>query len=350
MQKIDNIEIKNFKSIRHQRIDGCKRVNVFIGYPNTGKSNLIEAIGMFTSIRIKDEYFKFNDLCRVKHFSELFFNKDYREATNITINNKLLLELIINSSNDLEIRIHTLVDHVGNLDRDSKFSAKINNRDFEYKDSTNTPESNYNYIVSPIRKYEFKSDGIINQQRPFTLAVPFGANLLDILQRDSNLRQEIAAIFEEYKLKLFIDGEEIKFLKYLSDGTGISIPYHQVADTLRRLLFYKAAILSNKQTVLLFEEPEAHMFPPYIAKFTSDIIFDKNDNQYFIATHSPFVLNDFMEDMDKDDLSIYVVGLKDGETVVRKLTDEEITEIYQYGIDLFFNLESYLKDGFINNA
>ena len=41
MQKIDNIEIKNFKSIRHQKIEGCKRINVFIGYPNVGKSNIL---------------------------------------------------------------------------------------------------------------------------------------------------------------------------------------------------------------------------------------------------------------------------------------------------------------------
>ena len=59
---------------------------------------------------------------------------------------------------------------------------------------------------------------------------------------------------------------------------------------------------------------------------------------------SPLVLNDFIEDMDKEDLSIYVVGLKDGETVIKRLSDEEITEIYQYGVDLFFNLEDYLKD------
>lgn len=51
-----------------------------------------------------------------------------------------------------------------------------------------------------------------------------------------------------------------------------------------------------------------------------------------------------MEDLDKEDLSIYAVGLKDGETTIKKITDEEITEIYQYGIDLFFNLENYLKD------
>ena len=86
------------------------------------------------------------------------------------------------------------------------------------------------------------------------------------------------------------------------------------------------------------------MFPAYISKFTSDIIQDENNNQFFIATHSPFVLNDFMEDLDKEELSIYAVGLRDGETIIHRLTNEEIDEVYQYGIDLFFNLEDYLKD------
>jgi len=44
MNHIKNIEIKNFKSIRHQTIDDCRKVNVFIGYPNVGKSNIIEAL------------------------------------------------------------------------------------------------------------------------------------------------------------------------------------------------------------------------------------------------------------------------------------------------------------------
>ena len=83
------------------------------------------------------------------------------------------------------------------------------------------------------------------------------------------------------------------------------------------------------------------MFPPYIAKLTTDIIFDKNDNQYFIATHSPFVLNEFIEEA-QDDLAVYVVDYDKGETIIKRLTDEQVIEIAQYGIDLFFNLESYL--------
>jgi hypothetical protein len=91
------------------------------------------------------------------------------------------------------------------------------------------------------------------------------------------------------------------------------------------------------------------MFPPYIAKFTTDIIFDDNKNQYFIATHSPFVLSDFIEELDRKDLSVYVVDYQKGETVIKRLTDEEISEIAQYGVDLFFNLENYLDDGFVHN-
>jgi predicted ATPase len=133
----------------------------------------------------------------------------------------------------------------------------------------------------------------------------------------------------------------MKILKAVSDENKFIISLDLLADTLLRLIFYKAAIASNKESILLFEEPESHMFPPYIAKLTTDIIFDENNNQYFIATHSPYVLNEFIEEAQKD-LAIYLVDYDKGETIVKRLTDEQVSEIAQYGIDLFFNLESYL--------
>ena len=75
MEYIKNIEIKNFKSIRHQTIDDCRRVNVFIGYPNVGKSNILEALGLFSLLQLGGrENFDLDQICRVKNFSELFFN------------------------------------------------------------------------------------------------------------------------------------------------------------------------------------------------------------------------------------------------------------------------------------
>ena len=74
------------------------------------------------------------------------------------------------------------------------------------------------------------------------------------------------------------------------------------------------------------------------------MMYDENNNQFFIATHSPYVINDFMENLKKDDYSIYTVGYdkETGETLIRRMTDEELHEIYQYGVDLFLNLENYL--------
>jgi hypothetical protein len=46
-----------------------------------------------------------------------------------------------------------------------------------------------------------------------------------------------------------------------------------------------------------------------------------------------------MEDMENEDLAIYAVGYVNGETTINRLSDKQVTDIYQYGVDLFFNLE-----------
>ena len=41
------IEIKRFKSIKHIVLKECKRINLLIGKPNVGKSNILEALTAF---------------------------------------------------------------------------------------------------------------------------------------------------------------------------------------------------------------------------------------------------------------------------------------------------------------
>jgi AAA15 family ATPase/GTPase len=109
---------------------------------------------------------------------------------------------------------------------------------------------------------------------------------------------------------------------------------------LQRIIFYKTAIASNHDAVLLFEEPEAHSFPPYISEITQDMI-DKKDSQFFISTHSPYILNELLEDA-KDELAVFLLDYKDYQTVVNRLSEAELHQIYQDGVDLFMNNESYL--------
>jgi recombinational DNA repair ATPase RecF len=49
------VEIKNFKSIKDLHLD-CKRVNVFIGKPNVGKSNILEGLGLFGADYSTDKF------------------------------------------------------------------------------------------------------------------------------------------------------------------------------------------------------------------------------------------------------------------------------------------------------
>ena len=58
---IKTLEIKNFKSIKHLQLD-CKRVNLFIGKPNTGKSNILESAGLFSLGAVKKQSIHFRGL------------------------------------------------------------------------------------------------------------------------------------------------------------------------------------------------------------------------------------------------------------------------------------------------
>ena len=54
------------------------------------------------------------------------------------------------------------------------------------------------------------------------------------------------------------------------------------------------------------------------------------------------MVNDFLE-LPSDKLAIYLVDFRNGETFVKRASDTEIQEMYEYGIDLFFNTETFLR-------
>lgn len=348
---IEHIEITNFKSIRHQVIDGCKRINVFIGYPNVGKSNILEAIGLYGLLTVPyRETFSFDKICRVRHFSELYFNQNYRggaairirtsstEGMQLAFNNGDNSSILTLDFNKLVFENNRITAQILDPEKDNRFRVELPNFYINYNHAGLT----YKHVVNQVRKYQYVNESVVHLINNFPLSIPSGENLLDVLLREPELRRSIAVLLKKYELKMLLDrsSEGIMLIKELEDGSVLKIPYHQIADTLKRLIFYKAAIVSNDDAILLFEEPESHMFPPYIGKFTSDIWYKKS-NQYFIGTHSPFVLNDFLENA-REELAIYIVDFKNGETIIKRMTDEEIHEAYQYGMDLFFNLESYL--------
>jgi AAA15 family ATPase/GTPase len=345
MQRINNIEIKNFKSIRHQKIDGCNRINVFIGYPNVGKSNVLEALSLTASeFRSSGKQLSLRDLCRYEEMIGLF-NDGNKEKKIEIIADDFIYELSFLGNDNVIMDITEVKFMYENDNKRSKQSKRlsINSNGMFGQVSIH---SNRLQPEIRVKKYQYKEVNRNLRSNPLVLDFPFGDNLFEVLRYNSDLRKACGELFNAYDLKLsFDENVNVKIQKQLDEFSVFQIPMSQVSDTLQRLVFHKAAIATNQKSILLFEEPEAHMFPPYIKKLTTDILMDDGDNQFFIATHSPYVLGELIEEAE-DDLAVYVVDYDKGETIIKRLTDEQLLEVAQYGIDLFFNLESYLdKNG-----
>ncbi len=86
---IKNLEIKNFKSIKHLSLD-CKRVNVFIGKPNVGKSNILEALGLlgWWDFGFKDFHKRkfYEKTIRYKNTAELFYDSSIKDSIRLETN------------------------------------------------------------------------------------------------------------------------------------------------------------------------------------------------------------------------------------------------------------------------
>ena len=84
---IEHININNFKSIRECQIDGCRRINLIIGKPNVGKSNLLEALSLFSLPFLRENRLKsITNFIRLENETELFYRGNYEIPVRVTTN------------------------------------------------------------------------------------------------------------------------------------------------------------------------------------------------------------------------------------------------------------------------
>lgn len=338
---IDQIDIRNFKSIREMTVSGFKRINLFIGRPNVGKSNILEALSLFSLPYIWEGSKKLTDIVRLQSLLEAFYEGSYERGIYLGIGS---VARILNCNIGFD-RISGGLEVWLEEDISQMITSKLTDKNAYYDVDTDAVLigcRNEEGYVSNLRPYSFKSNVGYSSKKSFFLQPPFGTNLLYVLELHPDLRQTYAQWFRQYGLRLVLDtaSQSLKVQKEKGEDEVFQLPYSSVADTLQRIIFYKTAVASNENSVLLFEEPEAHAYPPYISEFTREVV-KSTTNQFFIVTHSPLIVEQFLTDA-IDDLGIFMVDFKDGQTVVKGLTTDEIREVYRYGMDLFFNGDSYL--------
>ena len=354
MELVRNIRIKHFKSLEDVEIKGCKRYNLFVGRPNVGKSNLLEALALHCiPFVLRGKESTLRSLVRAEHIGELFF--DGNTEAPILVDCDSLGSVTISS--------------IPNDGAAITMQSATNQPTGSYALSTDMAlTTDHKQDTADVKVLAYRPTPDVGRQSQGTrqLFPPAGPNLMEVVRQLPQLKDEISQLMASYGLKMVFDNvtNELKAMKQKSDEIFL-IPFNSLADSLQRMIFYKAAIQSNHGKVICLEEPETHTFPPYIASVMQDVI-DSEDNQFFISTHSPYVANCLMEGI-HDDLAIWFVNMRSSEssgkarfdnaesrlmsmdinmengvTTVRRATDDELKEIIRYGVDIFFNMETYL--------
>ncbi len=321
---IKSLEIKNFKSIKHLSLD-CKRVNLFIGKPNTGKSNLLESVGIF-SLPFASSGLK--DFIRFENVANLFYDQNVNERIEIIADR---ISLVVSFFHE-KLRIN-------HTHRDANERAVTFESEFDY-----SGKGNLEFSPAQIKFYRFLALERFTRWETSFLLPPRGENLLQILLTHKDLRKIAANFFSEYGLKMALKPQEqnIEVQKDFEEVI-VSYPYSLVSDTLQRAIFYHAAIETNKDSTLIFEEPEAHSFPFY-TKFLAERIALDASNQYFITTHNPYFLSSVLEKTPISDVAIFITYMEDYQTKVRPIALEEMPEILDLDASVFFNLERFLGE------
>lgn len=323
---IEKVHISRFKSIKELDLD-CRRINVFIGEPNTGKSNILEAVGGIFSF-VYYARFRYNapDFLRFEQTRDLFYDQDLGHP----------LEIACDSTS---VRLEF---------KDGRFQGPYKEATRQWAslqgDHTNIRLSNVvesNTRAASCKFYRFRTSEKFTRPESDFLLPPYGDNLLALLLANGDLRSVVSQPFASLGLTLGLRPHEgkIELVKRIEPAI-VSFPYSLSSETLQRVTFYRAGILSNKDSILFFEEPEAHAFPFYTKHLAETIALDQNGNQYFISTHNPYFLLPLVAKAPKEDVAVHIVHFEDNQTKVQALSEEDKAEMLE--IDVFSNLERYL--------
>lgn len=317
---VDKLTISRFKSISHVEMD-CKRVNVFLGEANAGKSNILESLALLARPYV-GHHPEYSRLVRHNSLEDLFFLYDVAKPVEVDAGD-WHFEL---SSSDGKFAF--------NCERSGSYIFKGEETGY----SGSNEEKN-----TPFRPYRYEPITFTNPGKTDFLWPPDGSNLGYLVKTHTELREAARDLLEPFGLRLVVKPaqEHLEVLTELADKTPIIYPYKSLSDTLRRSIFFMAAILTNRDSVILLEEPEVHSFPYYIKYLAEQIALDERQNQYFLVTHNPYFLMTLLTKTPREEIQVFLTTSENNETRVQPMSSEEISEAVDSGHDLFFNLERF---------
>ena len=351
----DHLEIRNFKSVEHVALN-CRRVNVLIGKPNTGKSNILESLGLISYVGHANRGGSLDSFVRCEDVSNLFHGGLLGRSVEITLHRSRSLgeELRVQE------RVGLVLGYVN-----GRFKGGVGEEGLIRERGTEpirTPIDPNAYavmgngltltvsqgdgalgIVPTCKFYRFAPLATFPVKAGGFLSPPSGANILSLLLRDIELANEVNPLFSESGLKLGLNAEENRIDVLTEYGnSSFSHPYHLTSAHLQRLVFHIAALRTNSDSLVVLEDPECHPYSSHSEDLAQSIALDDRGNQFFVSTHSPQFLKSLLEKIPPGDVAVFKTNYYDYRTRVSQVPQHDLA-VLTHGADLLSSFGALLE-------
>jgi hypothetical protein len=323
---IQRLSIARFKSVKALDLE-CRKVNVFIGAPDTGKTNILDALTFISCLGWQRDPSAQLRLNETPGFNSLFYRQFFDEPLSIQFDGDGIEATIGGQDRALSMKVHGLADRL------------------KLKWGRGAGVPSYHRI----RAYNYSSSEVWQYRAPEPhgekiILPPVGENLLYIARHNSRVYDLLKETVSGLAWKLRFDQSQQKF--YLSEVRGDEIldyNFGLLSDSLKRLFFYGAIMISSSDAVLVFDEPDVFAFPPY-PKMLGEMVAQDASNQFFITTHNPYFLAGVVQKTPAEQLGLFVCSRDpEGATQVKRLSPDEVSRVVEQGASVFFNLDEFVS-------
>lgn len=170
--------------------------------------------------------------------------------------------------------------------------------------------------------------------------------------------QEVRSVIQSLEEKDFLEewGAE-RVVEYINQLLKNYSHHLDLDEQIKEELQKEIAEEINKQVIsirenyqnyhhcdIFLEEPESNLFPPtqsVLVHWLRTMTEGEHASNLFVATHSPYILTAFLEEKDDRDLAVFLVQADGVGSEVITASETELGDIYDCGIDAFFNIEFF---------
>jgi hypothetical protein len=351
---IQNLTIDRFKSIRSLSLR-CRKVNLFIGPPDTGKTNILEALYFLSLLGWGRSLDGFLRVRREVGFEPLFYRQFFDAPFRISLHSgpgRVDAQIA-----DITIEV-ALVGHDRSLEVTPYIPESVLRPNGSIEPTVPHPQQTFRLGFGDVnqlpqldwlRFYSYTSSEQWQYNTNFrhgttVVTPPHGDNLIYIARHNANVYDFLKDTLSALNWKLRFDQNQKTFrLSEVREDEILDYNLDLLSDSLKRLFFYGAIIMTSENATLVMDEPDVFAFPPY-PKTLGEMIGGDESNQFFLTTHNPYFLAGVVEKTPADKLALFVCSRDaDGSTSAKLLTPEDVGRVIELGASTFFNLDEFLK-------